>query len=124
MDLRTTQLLETLGRVPAPLLLALMEGPATEAVLQSSIDDISQSTLNRYLHELERAGVVAQEPGKPHAPGRNWVVIHVSETEALLGAILELAGAIDARSAEERDEALLRLKRARARRLGLHQAAG
>lgn len=119
MDLRTANLLETLGPVPGALLLELLSGPATETELIARLDDPSQPTANRHLHDLRRAGVVAQEAGKPRAPGRLWTLVHPVETEAVLNAVLNLAEAIDARSAQRRAEARMKLKRARASRLGI-----
>lgn len=124
MDVRTANLLETLGPVPVALLLELLSGPVTEAELIARLDDRSQPTANRHLHDLRRAGVVAQEAGKPRAPGRLWTVVHPAETEAVLNAVLDLASAIDARSAQRRAEARRKLKRARASRLGITAVDG
>lgn len=122
MDLRTGNLLDSLGAVPTALLLELLSGPATEAELVSRLEDASQPTANRHLHELRRAGVVAQEAGKRRAPGRLWTLVHPSETEAVLNTILDLAEAIDALSAERRREARKQLATARAARLGIREA--
>jgi hypothetical protein len=119
VDLRTANLLDTLGAAPFALLLELLAGPATEAELIARLDDRSQPTANRHLHDLRRAGVVAHESGKPRAPGRLWTVVHPSETEAVLNAVLDLGSAIDARAAARRAEARTKLKRARAARLGI-----
>jgi DNA-binding transcriptional ArsR family regulator len=122
VDLRTANLLDSLGAVPAALLLELLAGPATEAELVARLDAASQPTTNRHLHELRRAGVVAQEGGKRRAPGRLWTLVHPSETEAVLKAILDLAEAIDAWSAERRRAARKQLATARAARLGIREA--
>jgi hypothetical protein len=46
-------------------------------------------------------------------------LVHPAETETLLKAVLDLAGAIDERSAQRRAEARKKLNSARAARLGL-----
>lgn len=112
-------LLDTLGPVPAALLFELLSGPATEAELLARLDGASQATANRHLHDLRQAGIVAQEVGKPRAPGRLWSLVHPPETEALLNAILDLADAIDARNAQRRAKARKQLEKARATRIGL-----
>jgi DNA-binding transcriptional ArsR family regulator len=119
VDLRTLNLLDALGPAPAALLFELLSGPATEAELLARLDDGSQATANRHLHDLRRAGIVAQEVGKPRAPGRLWSLVHPPETEALLSATLDLADAIDARNAQRRAAARKQLRKARAARVGL-----
>jgi len=82
----------------------------------------SQPTINRRLHRLERAGLLVREAGSPHAPGRLWTLAHPDETAAVLEKLLELSGAIDAVDRARREEAQKALLRARAARLGIHEA--
>lgn len=119
MDDRTAELLEALDPVGAGFLAELLQGPAMEHELVDAVEAASQPTANRRLERLRRARLVTQEAGKPRAPGRLWAVVHPEETDALLTALLALAAAIDARDQARRKEATRKLKRARAKRLGI-----
>jgi DNA-binding transcriptional ArsR family regulator len=124
VDARTATLLEALDPVAVAILVELVAGPATEAELVRALDEGSQPTAHRKLNRLRRAGMLAQEAGKPHAPNRLWTVLHPAETEALLEALFELSEAIDRRAKSRRDAARRKLKRARAARLGIREAGG
>ena len=122
MDDRTARLLESLDPVGASLLLELLSGPQREVDLLAVEKALGQPTGNRRLHRLKDAGLIHQEPGKPHAPGRSWSVLHPAETEALVSALVTLAEAIDTRERREREATKRKLKRARAERLGIREA--
>lgn len=121
MDTRTGQILAVLDSAGASMLLALLEGPLTEAELLSAAGEPGQSTGNRRLHRLREAGLVTQERGKSRAPGRQWSLIHPAEIEALLDALLKLVSAVDLSDRQLREAAAGTLKRARAQRLGIHR---
>lgn len=121
MDDRTAKLLDALDSTAVALLVELVAGPATEDELIASLDEASQPTANRKLHRLKQARILAQEAGKPHAPGRLWTVVHPAETEALLSALLALSEAIDVLDKKRRDQARRKLKQARAKRLGVRR---
>ena len=119
MDDRTTEVLEALDPVGASLLLELLAGPATEAELINAIDGLGQSTANRRLSKLARAGFVEQAPGKPRATGRQWRTIHPDVTSALLSAVLDVADAVDVRQKARRNAARARLERGSRERANL-----
>lgn len=122
MDDRTAQLLDALDPVAVAMLVELVAGPATEAELVSALEGTSQPTANRRLDRMRRARIVAQEVGKPRAPGRLWAVLYREETEALLTALLELSGAIESDQEARREAAKRKLRRARAQRIGMSEA--
>lgn len=124
MDARTANLLDALDPVAVAILVELIAGPATEAELLRALDESSQPTANRKLDRLRRAGMLAQEAGKPHAPSRLWTVVHSAETEALLSALFDLSDSIDTRAKSRREAARRKLKRVRAARLGIREAGG
>lgn len=103
------------------MLLELLDDPATEVQLIEAVGQVEQWTVNRKLAQLGCARLVAQESGKARAPGRLWTVVHVEETDALLAALLALSDAIDSQDKARRDKARLKLKRARAVRIGIRR---
>lgn len=115
-------MLDALDPVAVEILVELLGEPLTEAELTKAISAPSQPTAHRRLHRLARAGVIANEPGNPHAPNRLWTVLHPEETDALVTALLGLSAAIDARASMRRREAQRQLKLARATRLGMRKA--
>lgn len=119
MDRVTENLLVALDPVAVELLLALLASPLTEAELVETTGSLGQPTCNRRLHRLRVAGLVGQEDGRAHAPGRCWAVQHVDETEALLEALLGLADAVEAENRAARKGVRSRLLLSRARRLGI-----
>lgn len=119
MDDRTARLLGALDSVGVSLLLELLNGPRTEVHLLAAADEPGQPTGNRRLHRLREAGLVTQEAGNARAPGRLWSLAHPDETEALLTALFAVSEAIDARDRARREAAARKLKRARAKRLGI-----
>jgi hypothetical protein len=124
VDNRTANLLEALDPVAVEILVELLREPLTEAELMDAVSASSQPTANRRIHRLRRAGVVADEPGKAHAPNRLWTVLHPEETDALVTALFGLSDAIDARAKTRRKQAQRELKLARAARRGIHKAEG
>jgi hypothetical protein len=123
MDDRTARMLGALDPVGVSLLLELLPGPRTEVELLAAADEPGQSTGNRRLHRLRQAGLVAQEAGDARAPGRLWSVAHPAETETLLCAVLALSEAIDAKDRTRRAQAARKLRRARAKRLGIRSVS-
>jgi predicted transcriptional regulator len=119
LDRLTENLLMALDPVAVELLLALLASPLTEAELVETIGSLGQPTCNRRLHRLKDTGLVKQERGRIHAPGRCWTIRHVDEIEALLEALLGLADAVEAENQAARKEARKRLLLSRARRLGI-----
>jgi hypothetical protein len=73
---------------------------------------------------LKDARLITQEPGNAKAPGRLWVVVHPKETEAMLAALFALSDTIDAKDKARRENAKRKLKRARAKRLGMRAVEG
>ena len=124
MDNRTANLLDALDPVAIEILVELLREPLTEAELMDAVAASSQPTANRRIQRLRKAGVVDNEPGKPHAPNRLWTVLHPTETDALVSALFGLSDAIDARAKSSRKEAQRKLKLARAARLGIQEAGG
>jgi hypothetical protein len=124
MDDRTARTLNALDPVGVDLLLGLLGKALTEAELVEAVEEATQPTTNRRLVRLKKARLIAQEPGKAKAPGRLWVVVHPKETEALLAALFTLSDAIDAKDKGRRENAKRKLKRARARRLGIRRVEG
>lgn len=122
MDTRTANLLDALDPVAVEILVELLREPLTEAELMDAVSASSQPTAHRRIQRLRKAGIVANEPGKPHAPNRLWTVLHPAETDALLTALFGLSGAIDATAKTRRKEAERKLKLARAARLGIRKA--
>jgi DNA-binding transcriptional ArsR family regulator len=122
VETRTAHLLDALDPVAVRILVELLREPLTEAELLDAISASSQPTAHRRINRLRRAGVVAKEPGKPHAPNRLWTVLHPEETDALVTAVFGLSDAIDARAKTRREEAQRKLKLARAARLGIRTA--
>lgn len=104
------------------MLLELLNDPRTEVDLLAVMNEPIQPTGNRRLHRLRAAGLVTQEEGPTHAPGRRWAVAHPAETESLLEALFALSDAIQAADRGRRDRERRRLRRARARRLGIRDA--
>lgn len=119
MDDRTARLLGALDSVGVSLLLELLNAPQTEVALLAAADEPGQPTGNRRLHRLREAGMVTQEAGNSRAPGRLWSVAHPAETEALLAALFAVSEAIDASDRARREVAARKLRRARAKRLGI-----
>jgi hypothetical protein len=119
VDDTTTRVLAALDPVGAALLLELLGGARTEVDLLAAVNEPIQPTGNRRLHRMRTAGVVTQEEGLTHAPGRKWAVAHPSETETLLEALFALSDAIQAADRARRDRERRRLRRARANRLGI-----
>lgn len=105
----------------ASLLLRLIETPSTEAALAANADP-DQATANRRLHRMKTVGLLAQEPGRPRAPGRLWSVAHRAETEDFLRALFALADAINAEDRRRRQRARQKVNRAKAKRLGIRAA--
>lgn len=122
MDNRTANLLDALDPVAVEVLAELLREPLTEAELIDAVSASSQPTAHRRIQRLRKAGVIANEPGKPHAPNRLWTILHPTETDALISALLALSDAIDARAKTRRKEAQRKLKLARAARLGIRKA--
>jgi hypothetical protein len=122
VDNRTANLLDALDPVAVEVLVELLREPLTEAELIDAVSASSQPTAHRRIQRLRKAGVVANEPGKPHAPNRLWTILHPTETDALISALLGLSDAIDARVKTRRKEAQRKLKLARAARLGIRKA--
>jgi DNA-binding HxlR family transcriptional regulator len=102
----------------------LLAGSATEADLLGSVKRTTQATGNRRLKTLEDVGLIARDAGKAKAPGRRWTIQHPDEVDALLKAALVLAGVANEAQEAERRLAERKLKRARAARLGIHEAGG
>lgn len=121
MDARTAQLLATLDPTGVSFLLALLGEARTEAELLAVAGEPGQPTGNRRLHKLKEAGLVAQEAGSSHAPGRRWSLTQPAETAGLIEALLALSDAIDSNDRRQRETARNKVKRARARHPGLHQ---
>jgi len=119
MDDRTASLLDALDPVGVALLAELLAGPAAERDLIDAVEGASQPTANRRLERLRRARLLAQEPGRRRAPGRLWTVVHPEETDSLLRALFALSDTIDAHDRARRKEAVRKLERARAGRLGI-----
>lgn len=119
MDDRTARLLDALDPVAVQLLLELLAGPRTEAELLVRESDLGQPTGNRRLHHLKESGLIEQEAGKARAPGRLWSIRHPAEIERVVTALLDLAGAIDERERRERERISRKVKRARAKRIGI-----
>jgi DNA-binding transcriptional ArsR family regulator len=119
MDDRTTRVLEALDAVGVSLLIELIGQPATEGELVESLGDVSQSTVNRRLSRLRDADLITQDPGNLKAPGRAWTILHPTETDALLSALLLLSDAVEAQDRSRREVARRRLLQARATRLGI-----
>jgi hypothetical protein len=122
VDDTTARVLGALDPVGASLLLELLSGARTEVDLLDALNEPIQPTGNRRLHRLRAAGLVTQEDGVAHAPGREWAVAHPSETESLLDALFALSDAIGAADRARRDRERRRLRRARANRLGIRDA--
>lgn len=122
MDDTTARVLGALDPVGASVLLELLAGARTEVDLLSALNEPIQPTGNRRLHRLRAAGLVTQEAGLTHAPGREWAVAHPAETETLLEALLALSDAIQAADRARRDRERRRLRSARANRLGIRDA--
>lgn len=123
MDVRTVDLLDALNHPGGSFLFELLERDATEAELVASVAGATQATGNRRLFELERLGLVTRESGRAQAPGRRWSLRHEREVDALLQAALGLSRVVAQREDRERRAAQRRLKRARARRLGIRPVA-
>ncbi|HWK26177.1 MAG TPA: helix-turn-helix domain-containing protein [Solirubrobacter sp.] len=119
MDDRTTRILEALDAVGVALLVQLIGQPATEAELVDALADASQSTVNRRLSRLRDAGLVSQDPGNLKAPGRAWKIVHPTETDTLISALLLLSDAVEAKDRSRRELAKRSLSKARATRLGI-----
>ena len=115
-------MLGTLDSVGVSLLLELLEQPRTEVELLADAEEPAQPTGNRRLHRLKEAGLVSQEPGRARAPGRSWSLTHPAETEALLDALFALSDAIEGEDRARREQARRKVRRARARRLGIREA--
>jgi DNA-binding MarR family transcriptional regulator len=97
VDGRTADLLDALKHPGGVFLLCLLDGPATEAGLisrASTVSHVDQSTANRRLSLLQRAGLVEREDGNRNAPGRRWRLTQTVATGALLAAALELSEAV------------------------------
>lgn len=124
MDDRTANIAAALDGAGLQLLLALLAGPATEHDVTMSSGGISQSTVNRRLHALRDLGLVTQQRGAQHAPGRQWRVTHPRETDALLNAFLDLSEHIEDAARASREAARRELRRARRNRAGMRAADG
>jgi predicted transcriptional regulator len=123
MDDRTAQLLEALTAANGRLLFELLrEGGRREVDVIAAADEPAQPTGNRHLHKLRAVGLIRQEEGKPHAPGRMWDVAHPAETEELFEALFALADAIEHADRERRMQARKALRLSRAQRLGIREA--
>jgi DNA-binding HxlR family transcriptional regulator len=121
MDDRTARLIDGLDSVGVALLVELSDKDATERDLMAAVGAPSQPTANRHLARLRRLRLIAREPGRAHAPGRLWTLVHPDETAALLAALFSLSEAVDARDRDRRRQAQRRLKQARAKRLGIRR---
>jgi DNA-binding transcriptional ArsR family regulator len=82
--------------ISAALLVELLGSAARESELVAALDGADQSTVNRHLHSLRKAGLVVQEAGKGRAPGRTWSIAHPAETEQFLDALISLSEAVAA----------------------------
>lgn len=121
MDATTESLLDALDSVAVEILVELLREPLTEAELTDAVSASSQPTAHRRIQNLRKAGVIANEPGKAHAPNRLWTVLHPSETDALVTGLFGLSDAVDARTKTRRKEAQRKLKLARASRIGIRE---
>lgn len=118
MDDRTIAIVKALDPTGLEILLTLLRAPATERRITEALK-VGQTTVNRHLTQLAKAGLVSREPRKPHTPNLAWQVDHPAEIDTLVQRLFDLADAVEAASRAQRDGSRGNLARARADRLGI-----
>lgn len=106
-------MLDALDSIALDILVELLIKPRTEAELVGVTPACSQPTLHRRVNQLRNVGLLSKQPGVRHAPGRTWAVDHPKEIDDLIGALLALSEAIDAKAKSKRSRDQRRLQRAR-----------
>jgi DNA-binding HxlR family transcriptional regulator len=115
VDPTTANILDALSYPRSAFLLALVDDELQESELNEAAPDVSTASVNRHMRHLARIGLVEQETGTKHSPGRKWRLSFPTETRTLLTAGLDFAAAVTARDAARREADRRRLRRAEAK---------